>query len=305
MSLSPLLLRNLLFHWRGNSAVLLGVVVGAAVLTGALLVGDSLRGSLRDLTLQRLGWVDETLVAPRFFHEGLAEELSSVGLAERAAPAVLLRATVRRKGEARGVRGVTVLGVDERFWDGFHEGRRPEKGAWLTRTVADALNVKEGDSVSLVLQKPSAIPRESLLGQRDDKDLVQTWTLPVERVLTDSDAADHFSLRPGLDAPRTAFLPLALLQKELKLDGRVNAILAQQAPVSYYSELNWIMPRPLVDLDDWGLTLLGPDDRVRVLFDKFGPAPTPLLHFNQWNGLLASSVVKDIKQVKEDQLKKV
>jgi hypothetical protein len=28
-----LLLRNLLYHWRGNLAVFLGVVVGAAVLT--------------------------------------------------------------------------------------------------------------------------------------------------------------------------------------------------------------------------------------------------------------------------------
>ena len=64
-----LLLRNLLYHWRGNLAVFLGVVVGAAVLTGALLVGDSLRGSLRDLTLQRLGWVDEALVTGRFFRE--------------------------------------------------------------------------------------------------------------------------------------------------------------------------------------------------------------------------------------------
>jgi putative ABC transport system permease protein len=305
MSLSRLLLRNLLFHWRGNTAVLLGVVVGAAVLTGALLVGDSLRGSLRDLTLQRLGWVDKTLVAPRFFREELATDLDRAEAAERVAPALLLQATARRKGDVRGVRGVTVLGADERFWDGFHESRRPEKGAWLTRTLADALKVQEGDSVSLVLQKPSAIPRESLLGQRDDKNLVQTWMLPVERVLTDADAADHFSLRPGLDAPRTAFVPLGLLQKELKLDGRANAILAQQAPVTYYRGLLWIVPSRLLDLDDWGLTLLGPDDRVRVLFYKFGPAPTPLLHFNQWNGLLASSVVKAIKQVEEDQLKKV
>ena len=39
----------------GNLAVLLGVAVGTAVLTGALLVGDSLRGSLRDRALRQLG----------------------------------------------------------------------------------------------------------------------------------------------------------------------------------------------------------------------------------------------------------
>ena len=90
MTVGHLLLRNLGYHWRGNSAVLLGVAVGTAVLTGALLVGDSLRGSLRDLTLKQLGWVEQALVAGRFVREDLARELA----AERVAPAILLRATV-------------------------------------------------------------------------------------------------------------------------------------------------------------------------------------------------------------------
>src|SRR5215831_15981470 len=91
MSLGRLLWRNLLFHWRGNAAVLLGVAVGAAVLTGALLVGDSLRASLRDRALARLGWVEQALTAPRFFRARLADELK--GAAERIEPVILLRAT--------------------------------------------------------------------------------------------------------------------------------------------------------------------------------------------------------------------
>src|SRR3982751_3351103 len=87
MTFTRLVWRNLLFHWRGNCAVFLGVVVGTAVLTGALFVGDSLRGSLRDLTLQQLEWVDHALVAGRFFREELAGKLS----AERVCPAILLQ----------------------------------------------------------------------------------------------------------------------------------------------------------------------------------------------------------------------
>src|SRR5262249_61647448 len=87
MTFGRLLLRNLLYHWRGNLAVLLGVVVGAAVLTGALLVGDSLRGSLRSLTLEQLGWVDQAMVTGRFFREELANSLK----AERVCPAILLQ----------------------------------------------------------------------------------------------------------------------------------------------------------------------------------------------------------------------
>ncbi|HUY36586.1 MAG TPA: hypothetical protein VMV69_27875 [Pirellulales bacterium] len=53
MSAFRLILVSLLHHRRMNFAVAFGVVAGTAVLTGALLVGDSVRGSLRHLTLDR------------------------------------------------------------------------------------------------------------------------------------------------------------------------------------------------------------------------------------------------------------
>ena len=42
-------------------------MTATAVLTGALLVGDSVRGSLKHLALDRLGGIDYVLVTPRFF----------------------------------------------------------------------------------------------------------------------------------------------------------------------------------------------------------------------------------------------
>ncbi len=71
-----LIQRGLSFHWRVHLAVALGVMAGTAVLTGALLVGDSMRGSLRDLALDRLGRVEEALVAPHFFRQELAGEIA-------------------------------------------------------------------------------------------------------------------------------------------------------------------------------------------------------------------------------------
>src|SRR5947209_9527036 len=121
MTFFRLLLENLLYHWRGNLAVLLGVAVGTAVLTGALLVGDSLRGSLRAVTEEQLGWVDLALVNQRFFREALADKLS----AKQRAPAVLLQVSAARaqngKAVAPRVRQVVLLGVDQRFWSGAGE----------------------------------------------------------------------------------------------------------------------------------------------------------------------------------------
>src|SRR5262245_56140081 len=66
-----------LWHYRRiHVAVALGVAVATAVLIGALLVGDSVRGSLRDLTLQRLGNIDSALIAGHMFRAELADELA-------------------------------------------------------------------------------------------------------------------------------------------------------------------------------------------------------------------------------------
>src|SRR5437764_1292444 len=117
MTFFRLLLRNLFYHWRGNSAVLLGVAVGTAVLTGALLVGDSLRGSLRDLTEKQLEWVDSAMVAGRFVRAQLAEEIASDGSPGRVEPALILQgaaSTVPPEGGGelpRRVGKITVLGV--------------------------------------------------------------------------------------------------------------------------------------------------------------------------------------------------
>ena len=72
---SHLILKSLKYYWRTNAAVVLGVATSVAVLAGALLVGDSVRGSLRDLVLQRLGRTDQVVVSAGFVREQLAEEL--------------------------------------------------------------------------------------------------------------------------------------------------------------------------------------------------------------------------------------
>src|SRR5436309_13909201 len=119
MTAPQLLLRNLTYHWRGNLAVMLGVAVGTAVLTGDLLVGDSVRGSLREQRLRQLGWVQQALVSWRFIREQLSDRLK----AEHVAPVIMVQGTAslsRSESESvktsRRVGRVMILGVDARFW---------------------------------------------------------------------------------------------------------------------------------------------------------------------------------------------
>jgi hypothetical protein len=57
-----LIVRSLTFHIRSHLGVILGAIIGSAALIGALVVGDSVRGSLHDLALARLGNVTVALV---------------------------------------------------------------------------------------------------------------------------------------------------------------------------------------------------------------------------------------------------
>lgn len=297
MTLKRLRLRNLLFHWRGNFAVFLGVVVGTAVLTGALLVGDSLRGSLRERTLQQLGWVEEALIAPRFFRQALAGDLKLSGAAERVCPVIMLQGTivVRSQGGSgaisRQVGGITVLGVESSFWSAFGEDQAPSEGdrIILNSALWKQLQVLPGLPVSLRLQKPSAIPRETLLGRRDDKSVIDDWLVTVDKALSASDAADWFSLRPELEAPRTVFVPLGALQERLGLAGRCNALLAS----GVHSPLEGPL-RSHLQLADWGLVLQGPDERVENLFQRLDKNQDGKLQPREWRDHLAASVVEAI-----------
>ena len=69
MTLFALVRRNLVYFWQTNLAVIFGVAVAVAVLTGALLVGTSVRMSLRSLALERLASVSHVVTSANFVRE--------------------------------------------------------------------------------------------------------------------------------------------------------------------------------------------------------------------------------------------
>ena len=76
MSLWLLVVRSLRFYWRTHLAVLLAVVVATGVLTGALVVGDSVQYTLRRTVEARLGRTEFAVVPQnRYFRAALADDL--------------------------------------------------------------------------------------------------------------------------------------------------------------------------------------------------------------------------------------
>ncbi|MCY3760215.1 MAG: FtsX-like permease family protein, partial [Gemmatimonadetes bacterium] len=227
--------RTLTHYWKINAAVALGAAVAAAVLTGALLVGDSVRASLRSLVLDRLGSVDCALVAPRFFRAELAAALSiddESGAGAGVAPVILLEGAATH-ADSRSRASVQILGIDARFNAFFGEAELPALNrqgpfppAILNEGLAAELGAVPGDAVLLALPRRAEVPRATLFGRRSSEDVAQTLRALVAAVAPDR-GPGGFGLHPHQAAPYNVFLDLGELQRELGIPGRANGQLAR------------------------------------------------------------------------------
>lgn len=282
------MLRGLIHHWRLHAAVAAAVAVCAAVLTGALLVGDSVRGSLRDLTLDRLGRIDHALTADRFFPDSLAARIAAGADGVDIASAVLLRGSMEHADSGARATRVGVLGVEAGFFDLWRESpvsetfaagagsgvgqldlsRRPGQvfpSVALNESLAGELGAAPGDQVLLRFQLGSAIPRDTLLGDRESTEVVGTLRAEVVEVIPDR-GAGRFELNPHQTFPRNAFVDRSALQAALEQQERVNALLLaldEDAPAPVVEDA--------VELADLGLTVKALEDQgvLEVTSDEF------------------------------------
>ena len=108
MRTNQLLKRSLTYYWHTNLVVVLGVAVAVSVLAGALLIGESVRGSLRDLSTRRLGKTDDLISSANFFREQLAADLG-IGVT---CPLIALKGVAFNELNKRRAGDVKVYGVD-------------------------------------------------------------------------------------------------------------------------------------------------------------------------------------------------
>ncbi|MCC6363398.1 MAG: ABC transporter permease [Bryobacterales bacterium] len=261
MQRSTLLWRNLTYHWRTNLAVIFGVAIAVAVLAGALLVGDSVRGSLRELVVGRLGKTDYIVAGMNPFRAGLAGELAAQRTAGLRAYAMFAMEGIVTHAAGGGVAAkVAVYGVDDGFWKfhGAHLAREAPAGgtALVSPSLAGELEIKQGEDVVLRLDKPSEIPLESLHGRKDD--VVRSLRLTSGGVLSEEEMGE-FSLRPSQAGVRAVFVSLSRLQRELGQAGKANVILLSSPGVLPEGRLSQLVGQRAT-LEDLGV-------RVKALSD--------------------------------------
>lgn len=228
MKTSTLILRSLMHYWRIHVAVFLGVVAGTAVISGALIVGDSVRESLKAMSLARLGGVDLALHSPRFIREETADILYETpelqDVLSSVAPALIMDGALVRESDDGTVSdragGIRVFGIDDRFvrMSEFDDESLPDGDELiLSDRVARQLNAKVGDELTLWVEMPATIPRESQLGGIEDQD-TQSVPLTVSAIFLETSGTGRFDLTPAQQLPLTVFVSLENLQESVGLE---------------------------------------------------------------------------------------
>ena len=290
LSISRVVAQTFRHHWRILISVLLGVTLATAVLTGALLVGDSMRDSLRHLALDRLGDIDQAVIGQNFFRAALVEEMAkddaNAQVYSAVVPTILLSAISAERGtgpstpaQPTRAAGVTLIGSTPAFWELGPASSRPkelpsDREVVLNRTLADALHAQVGDSIVLRLPVGDQVPADSPLAQKSNRirSLAQLRVIAI----VPASGLGRFDLTNQQQPPRLAYVSLATLQRALGQDHKINTILLAQrsslqaeslTPSSSQRDASPIL-RP--NLEDFGVSVT----RHQLLFPD-APSPTP------------------------------
>ena len=217
---------NSLKHfWQIHLTVALCTAVATGVLAGALIVGDSVRGSLRSLTTERLGAIQHALLADHFFRPDLLQRENKV-------PAILLNGTIVAPQTQTRASKVNIAGVTDDFFKFWQEdtapnlnkpAEQPFNPIVINEALRNELNVQVGDTLLVNMSQAADIHPEFLLGERDAANAIQSLRLVISDIIP-SENFGRFSLQANQSLPFNAFIALPVLQKALGQADKVNAV---------------------------------------------------------------------------------
>ncbi len=244
-------LSTFFFHIRSHFAVFLGVIIGSAVLTGALFVGDSLRRSLLEHSLEQLNGVKQRWSVGRWIESEICKDWDGVHAG------IMLPTSVEDPSGTYQANQVTVYGTSN--WpldDPILAGE--DKKAIVSFALANQLHLHEGDYIRARLGAVSNIPRSSILGRRSTEDTIQSVRIKVEKILSENHSANQLTLMPGPGTPLNLFMPLKALQKNLGFNGKCNLLYTLQAHPLEALQKEF---KSRVQLRDWGIQITSAGQR--------------------------------------------
>ncbi len=220
------ILKTFTHYFKQNLLVALGVVVSTAVLTGALIIGDSVRYSLAQSTFSRLGETTHLVsVTERYFRQEMATEIEATNPEIKATSVLLLEGVAVADGGENRVNRVQVVGVDSDFQEISNTplfSELQENEIAISQNLAERLQVKEGDNLLVRIKKASLIPMNAPFVSAEETSVSLRAT--IKKVVS-KDELGRFNLKNSQTAPYNIFVSIKRLNKLMEFEGKANQIL--------------------------------------------------------------------------------
>jgi putative ABC transport system permease protein len=270
MNIGRFIRNNLTYYWKKNLLLALGVAISGAVITGALMVGDSVKYSLNRIVEQRLGEVTHVLKAgDRYFTNGLTEKVGEQ-LEVPVSSLLLQEGSAIADGGQMRVNHIQVLGVDEAFdrlagLDGFFN-RLSADSIMISRNLANRLQLSVGDEVLLRIERASLIP----LNAPFVSDAASTVSVRATIMdIAGEEQMGRFNLKVSQTAPFNVFMAQSRLQELMEFTGRVNVMLLHAGEQQGSQEIMTVVDRQFSAADaGLKLSLVEDQQQLEVTSDR-------------------------------------
>jgi len=213
MNLFKLLLRNLRYYRKEHVMLLAGMILSTAILTSALIIGDSVKFSLNDIVVKRLGTTQQIIQTnERFFPASFSKKLGNE-IHARTAPVLLLRGmATSESGESR-VPNIQVCGVDSNFWEigGCKMPELKENEVIINNKLAEKLNLKIGSEFSIRVEKVSFITGNAPFVPDENNSIALRMTV---KAIANEKSFGNFNLQTSQITPYSIFFSLPRLSGE-------------------------------------------------------------------------------------------
>ncbi len=267
MNLFSLILKNIRHYRRSWLLTLAGSVIGTAVLTGALITGDSVRYSLAHMVDWRLGKTSLALApSDRYFRAELAGELSGKSDIS-VVPAYLTKGNLTNPKENLYLNQVNVVGIDQNFsmiWDEMPETpdifQIREDEAVISANVAERLTLRPGDAIILKVPDEGFAPSNAPFVSDQPDMKIRRFTISA---IASDQHGGRFSLNNNQNAPFNIFLNLKSLSNLTGIPGFANTLLVADQNQKSTSESMGGLLKSVWKPDDAGLLGTLPEPGIR------------------------------------------
>ena len=226
MSISKFIFRSLWYFKKQHLAILLGTILSTAILTGALIIGDSVNYSLNQIVEKRLGNIEYALMTgDRYVSHELANSFTTeLGL--KSAAVLSIEGIAINPESSQRVNKSFIYGVDDLFWKLSDLQAIPvsKDEAVVSSNLAQRLNLAIGDQLLLRAENADFIPVNAPFIEEEQPSIALRLTI---KDIVGADKLGRFSLKNNQVAPNNIFVSRDFLCEELDLVGYSNTILIE------------------------------------------------------------------------------